>query len=100
MRLSITVPDEFYSSLKVKLSSLGFTSFNDFVLDCIRDRMNQSGAEFTKSLLKIPTLHQNGTQITSPNIPKSKNVSSSKKTSCPHFIIIGGYCRKCGGLAK
>lgn len=59
MRLSISIPDPMYKAIKEDYERIGFTSLNDFILDCIRkselygSSMHQSGATLQNDM------HQN-----------------------------------------
>ena len=40
MRTTLSIPDELYHQISVSHKRLGFNTINDFVLDCIRDRIS------------------------------------------------------------
>jgi len=41
MRTTISIPDTFYSKIKERMESLGFTSVNDFILDLLRHQNDE-----------------------------------------------------------
>lgn len=102
MRISTTIPDAMYKIIKENYKRIGYTSVNDFILDCIRQSgLYQSSPMHQIGVKEIPVELISTGRTVMRNVTFNKVGEVIKKVSksefCPHMISTDGYCRKCEG---
>lgn len=92
MRTTITIPDEYYKTVKKRLGKRGFNTLNEYLLDLIRKDDHQFDAALNTGLQELlPNPHQFGAstpvsqhQIDAPIQNEQPRTPPKFHKECPH----------------
>lgn len=103
VRFAVYLDDLDLENLKHQLSSKGLNpSISYLFRKWTRAYLDRSGyTSSTEEITNAPDNHELQVSI-HPSIKKTENIVKKvqKAEYCPHLIMVGGNCGKCGGIAR